>query len=212
MKKLPKHTKRGPIEDDRINKAKKLFLDKQGAISDSQLARIIGVHRGTIAAWKKAGGWNVLVAEIKHAIDKKVVEKAVVKYAEQSDQMFEEIFTNMRLLSLAARRKILQHDEKGRPLMDGTGQPLLHVGLSPADIRALSSTMEVYHRMTRLQAGQSTENTDTRMTGDMTTRSADPDPFEKAVRASVTSGNADAQDALAQLVELHQKVLAGSGG
>jgi len=207
MKKLSKHTKHGPLTDDRINKAKQLFIEKRGKISDSQMARIIGVHRVTIGKWKKLGNWEGLVAEMQQALDKKLVEKAATKYAAQSDQMFEEIFTNMRLLALAARKKILEHDERGRPLVDANGQPKLRESLSPTDIRSLSTTMEVYHRMTRLQSGQSTENTDSRVSGDFTTRSAGGDLFEKAVRAIITSGDVNAQDALTQMVELRQKVL-----
>lgn len=212
VKKLKKNTKRGAALDDRMEKAKRLFLEKMGHISDVQMSKHIGVHRNTIKSWKTKGNWEALVADIQHKADTKVTERTSDELADQAGIVFKEVFATARLLALTARRKVLVTDEKGRPMKDVTGQPMTNEDkLSASDIRSLMNALEIGQRITRLQLGQSTENKNSHISGEVTTTSKTDAQFGKAMDKIIETGDSEGQEALAALVQAQQKVIEKGG-
>ena len=206
-KKTDRPAKTGAALDELMYKAKTIYMEKLGKVSDSHLARLLGVHRVTVGKWRKAGGWNVLATELLQAADKKTTERATSKYLEQMDIAFEEMFANLRLLNLAIRKRIMEVDDRGRPILDASGQPNFNPKMTSTDIRNYAGTMETYQRMYRLQAGKSTQNTDSRVSGEMVAYTKDDELFEKALRQIAQHGDADGQDALQKYVEAHQHIV-----
>jgi len=191
-----------------MTKAKNLYLEKMGEISDSQIARLVGCNRNTVKAWKEKGNWPALLADIQHAADKKTVERAATKIADQSEIFYDEIFAVMRLAGLYARKHMLQFDDHGRPIKDAQGQPMFRVGLTPNDVRNLISTMESCQRMQRLHTGQSTANNNNKISGEVVNRRpVGEEQFEKAVKKVLETGDAEAQDALLKMIESRQKLV-----
>ncbi len=185
--------------------AQKTYLEQLGNIPDIRLAKKVGVHRNTIKKWKTEGNWDALVAQTQQSVDKKLTDAAADKIAKHADDIFNEIFTNLKLLSLATRKKILVEDEKGRPVLGPDGQPKINPNLSAASIRSLFGSMEAYQKMVRLHVGQSTENN--RVTGEVATTSCRDDVFDQRVEEIMQSGDAAAQADLAELMKNYQKVM-----
>ena len=140
---------------EQLLKAKNLFMEKQGDISDVQIARIVGVHRTTVAKWRVEGNWNALAQQVRQAADKKAAEKAAERAADQSNWVAEEVNTIIKLASYSARRMMILHDDHGRPIVDANGQPKMNPKLSASDLRSITSTMEAVQRMDRLEHGTS---------------------------------------------------------
>ena len=205
-----KHTKAGPIADERFARAQAHYLEKLGQISDVQLAKKMGVHRNTIKKWKTKGNWDALVTQTQQSVDKKLTESAATKIVKETDAVLKEIDTNMRLLSLAARKKMIMEDENGRPILDANGHPKINPALSAASIRSLVGCMETYQKMVRLRAGLSTENS--RITGEMQTTTKSDDQFDKRMAEIMATGDPEGQKLLAEFLALRQRLMNVTGG
>ena len=193
---------------ERIQRAKKIYLDYLGKISDREIAEIMGVSRQTVLSWRQKGKWQELVD--KAAESELYPKKVAEKIAMTAEVMSEEAFANMKLISFLVRQKMVVHDERGRPVIKDNGQPKVNEKLSPSDLRALASTMEVYQRMVRLESGMSTSNEAKQIDGKITV--TQDEPLESALRRMVQDGDSDGQDMLLQMVEARQKLLDKYGG
>ena len=209
MASAPKIKKDGKAHvNDRVNKAKGYYLGRMGQVSDVEMSKKFGVHRNTIKKWKDKGEWDKLVAETQQKVDLTTAKKAADFIVEQADQVYTEIFTNLRLATLVCRKKLLKHDDHDRPLVGSDGQPAVNTELSAGAVRSLCGSMAEYFKMVRLHTGQTTDNQGRKHSGEVKNRHTAQDAaFDKAISKIVDTGDIDGQDALALMIENQQRII-----
>lgn len=159
--KKKKQSKNAAQQESLVEKrteARRLYLERLGEISASELGRLVGANRNTVARWIRADDWDREVAEIKHLAGSKTVENLSNKLAERLEADVTDALDNMRLMNAILRMKLVKTDANGRPIMDETGRKVPNTELSPKELRALMSTAATYFEKLRLVRGESTEN------------------------------------------------------
>lgn len=212
--------------DKRRKDAKRLYIQRLGSITDSEIARMLGVARQTVGKWHKADGWNDDLVKAKDAAAKATAQAAATAASSETVQALtsllqkeiEDSLQNMRLVNALVRKKLFKHDAAGRPIKDVEGRNQLNDSLSTVQLGSLVRTLGECFKNFRLATGQSTENTgiNAKLSGGTAPRSGEDHAFVEKLEQTlgdIAKGNsAEAQTKLLAMVHAFPPLNAAEGG
>lgn len=119
------------------DRAKAIYVQASGNISDSALGKKVGVTRKTIARWKKSDKWCVQIRRPVH-----IGTGPVCEMMEPELRNLDQTANSAKVINSSATRKLFRQDKDGDLLRDIHGQPQINTDLKPADYRALTASLK----------------------------------------------------------------------
>jgi hypothetical protein len=151
----------------KVDKAHKMFLQKQGNITNTEMGEAVGTTRQTIAKHRADGKWDVELEQLKQEISTNITGKIVNATVEEFSPIYKDAVENLKAFNTFIRLKLLKQNKDGDVLRNMDGTPKINDALKPKDIGILVRASGEYVRTMRLLTGESTDNvaTDQQITG-----------------------------------------------
>ena len=128
------------LKPQQKKEALELYLVHHGEISDSDLARQVGVSRKSIARWRIDGDWVSKVAEMYH----EVVEKVTIEIAEHFEPLIKEGYEKEAKMLACIDQQLTNLLEKPR--------------ISALELKQVVTALSERTKILRLLQERSTEN------------------------------------------------------
>ena len=192
----------------KMDRAHKIFLEKRGHITNTELAEIVGTTRQTIAKHRADGKWDVELEQLRQEVSTSLTGKIIAATVDAFDPLYKDAVDNLKGLNTIIRLKLFKRNNAGEILRNMDGTPQINDALRPKDIAQLVRASSEFVKTIRLISGQSTDNvaSNTQVNGKVEHEHRVEDyPGADRIVKKAGAGDEDAQKLLMDYAEIFQK-------